>query len=420
MVKPWDVLNRSGIEPFALRWELDALLRLGTSLTGVLKSYAWEGAKFEIVRRTLLGALSAGLWPIGLLKIASVLDNPFSVAVARSDKAGKVLAHALISKVQGERPVTLVGYSLGARVIYSCLLELAEQNAFGLVESVVLMGAPTPSDSSAWRRIRAVVSARVVNVYSTEDFILGFLYRTSKAQLGVAGLQEVKGVYGIQNVDMSSLVTGHNRYRYLVGTILRRIGFEDVDAEQVEEQVTALKVAEEKEEEEKRREKGKINTEIKEEDVPWKPSKMELPDRPAPVHELSNSQAMPSMSRTPLAAEPKNFFPASHDQPQDESDEEEDGRIVMLDLEDDETPPSKQPQASKFTKTPTVKKTEIHQQAPKIEAIPVGSESDTDSIAPVPLGEMTVLEPLPEPEPKAETVQFGSSARGFELTLDTR
>ena len=273
--------------------------------------------------------------------MAGVLDNPFSVAVARSDKAGKVLAHALISKVQGERPVTLVGYSLGARVIYSCLLELAEQNAFGLVESVVFMGAPTPSDSSAWRRIRAVVSARVVNVYSTEDFILGFLYRTSKVQLGVAGLQEVKGVYGIQNVDMSLLVTGHNRYRYLVGTILRRIGFEDVDAEQVEEQVTALKVTEEKEKEEKRREKGKINTEAKEEDVPWKPSKIELPDRPAPVRELSNSQAMPSMSRTLLAAEPKNFFPASHHQPQDESDEEEDGRIVMLDLEDNETSPLK-------------------------------------------------------------------------------
>lgn len=278
--------------------------------------------------------------------------------------------------------------------------------------------APTPSDSSAWRRIRAVVSARVVNVYSTEDFILGFLYRTSKAQLGVAGLQEVKGVYGIQNVDMSSLVTGHNRYRYLVGTILRRIGFEDVDAEQVEEQVTALKVAEEKEKEEQRREKGKINTEAKEEDVPWKPSKIELPDRP--VRGLSNSQAMPPMSRTSLAAEPKNFFPASHDQPQDESDEEEDGRIVMLDLEDNETPPSKQPQASKFTKTPTVKETEIHQQAPKIEIMPVDSESDTNSIASVPLGEMTVLEPLPEPEPKAETIQFGSSARGFELTLDAR
>ncbi|OCL08149.1 DUF726-domain-containing protein [Glonium stellatum] len=417
IVKPWNVLNHSGIEPFALRWELAALLRLGRSLTDVLKSYAWEGAKVEIVRRTLLGALYAGLWPIGLLRMASVLDNPFSVAVARSDKAGKVLAHALISKVQGERPVTLIGYSLGARVIYSCLLELAEQNAFGLVESVILMGAPTPSDSSAWRRIRAVVSARVVNVYSTEDFILGFLYRTSKVQLGVAGLQEVKGVYGIQNVDMSSLVTGHNRYQYLVGTILRKVGFEDVDTEQVEEQVEALRIVEVKEKEEKRGE-GETNMKVKE-DVPWKISRKELPDPLALVHEPSNSHATPSMSQIPLAAQPRYGFPTSHDQPHDES-EEEDGRIVMMDLEDEDKPASKQHEVMKITKALTIKKTEVHREALKVEVMPISSESDTDSISSVPLGELAVLDPTPEPEPEVETVQFGSSVRGFQLTWDTR
>ena len=68
-----------------------------------------------------------------------MLDNPFAIARNRSTKAGKVLADAIINKVQGERPVTLIGYSLGARVIYSCLVELAEQNAFGLVESAILI-----------------------------------------------------------------------------------------------------------------------------------------------------------------------------------------------------------------------------------------------------------------------------------------
>lgn len=50
----------------------------------------------------------------------------------------------------------------------------------------------------------------------------------------------------------------------------------------------------------------------------------------------------------------------------------------------------------------------------------VGSESNTDSIASVPLGEMTVLEPLQEPEPEVETEQFGSPVQGFELIWDTR
>lgn len=246
--KPWEVIDPAGTEPFSLRFELDAMLRLGNSLNDVLFSYAWDGVTYTVVSRTLLGALYAGLWPLGLVKAASVLDNPFSVAIARADKAGKVMARALLDKVQGERPVTLIGYSIGARVIYSCLVELAEQHAFGLVESVVLMGAPAPSDSWSWRQIRSAVTGRVVNVYSTEDYILGFLYRSTKLQRGVAGLQEIKGIYGIENVDVSDMVNGHDKYRYLIGSILSRIGLGDVDFTKAAEQERALKESEQKKE----------------------------------------------------------------------------------------------------------------------------------------------------------------------------
>jgi hypothetical protein len=244
--KPWEVIDAETTEPFALRFELDAMLRLGNSLQDVLFSYAWDGLTYTVMSRTMLGALYAGLWPLGLIKLASVLDNPFSVALARADKAGKVLAHALIDGVQGKRPVTLMGYSVGARVIYACLLELAEQHAFGLVESVVLMGAPAPSDDYQWRMIRSVVAARVVNVYSTEDYVLGYLYRSTKLEFGVAGLDAVKGVHGIENVDMSKFVSGHDKYRYLAGKILVKIGFGDVNFNKVAEQERALELAERK------------------------------------------------------------------------------------------------------------------------------------------------------------------------------
>ena len=246
VVEPWRVLG-SGIEAFALRWELDVLLELGTSLTAVLKSYAWDYAKMEIIRQTVLSTIAAGLWPLGLLKVCRIADNPFLVAKARSDKAGIILADALVNKAQGERPVTLIGYSMGARVIYSCLQSLAERNAFGLIESIILIGAPIPSDAPDWRRIRSVVSGRVVNVYSTNDYILGLLYRTSSIQLGVAGLEKVDGIHGIENVDVSSLVSGHTRYRFLVGTILKEAGFEDIDDQELEREAETLKRIDEQE-----------------------------------------------------------------------------------------------------------------------------------------------------------------------------
>ncbi|GME22222.1 uncharacterized protein LTHEOB_6161 [Neofusicoccum parvum] len=249
VVEPWRVID-SSTEGFALRYELEAMLNLGNALVGMVKSAAWSYAKSEIIKRTVFASLTAALWPIGLLKISRVVDNPFSVAKARSEKAGEVLADALVNRAQGERPVTLIGYSLGARVIYSCLQSLAERKAFGLVESVVLLGAPAPSTAADWRRMRSVVSGRVVNVYSTNDYILAFLYRTSSIQYGVAGLQKVEGVKGVENVDVSDLVSGHTRYRYLAGRILKKIGFEDVDLEEVEREEQEMRKVEEEEKKE--------------------------------------------------------------------------------------------------------------------------------------------------------------------------
>lgn len=165
----------------------------------------------------------------------------------RSDKAGRVLAAALMAKVQGERPVSLVGYSLGARVIYVCLQELAAKQAFGLVDGVVLMGAPVPSDEMAWRRIRAVVAGRVVNVYTTNDLLLGFVYRGTKAQVGVAGLQAIDEVPDLESVDATAFVKGHHQWRWAVGRALREASWGDLDFTAVEDEEDELRQVDEKE-----------------------------------------------------------------------------------------------------------------------------------------------------------------------------
>lgn len=166
----------------------------------------------------------------------------------RTDKAGKVLAAALMAKVQGERPVSLIGYSLGARVVYVCLQELAARQAFGLVESVVLMGAPAPSDEIAWRRLRSVVVGRCVNVYTTSDLLLGFLYRSTKAQVGVAGLQAIESVPGVENLDATRFVKGHHQWRVAVGRALRECDWKDLDLKAVREEEEELRREDEKEE----------------------------------------------------------------------------------------------------------------------------------------------------------------------------
>ena len=257
VLTPWRILG-PGSEIFALRWELEALLNLGHSMTTMMSSAAWGYAKSEIISRTVFAQLaSAAAWPMGLIQIGRVIDNPFSIARKRADKAGEVLADALVNKAQGERPVTLVGYSLGARVIYSCLKSLATRRAFGLVESAILIGAPTPSTTSDWRTMRTVVASRLVNVFSANDYVLGFMYRSTAVQYGVAGLQKIEGLPAVENVDVSETVSGHLRYRHMIGAILSQIGFEDLNMSAVQEEATILKKMDEEEKAKKYKDQAK-------------------------------------------------------------------------------------------------------------------------------------------------------------------
>jgi hypothetical protein len=51
VVNPWRALGHQS-EVYALRWEVDALLKMGNSLETVVKSAAWSVAKKEIIART--------------------------------------------------------------------------------------------------------------------------------------------------------------------------------------------------------------------------------------------------------------------------------------------------------------------------------------------------------------------------------
>ena len=83
-----------------------------------------------------------------LTKLGYLIDNPWSNALDRARAAGLVLADILIQRHLGVRPISLIGFSLGARVIFYALVELARQKAFGIVQDVFLLGSPVPVQAS--------------------------------------------------------------------------------------------------------------------------------------------------------------------------------------------------------------------------------------------------------------------------------
>lgn len=164
--------------------------------------------------------------PVVLTKLSYLLDNPWSVSLDRANAAGLILADSLINRNLGVRPVTLVGYSLGARVIFSCLRELQRRRAFGLVQNVYIFGSPVVVKKDEYAKAVSAVSGRFVNGYARNDWILGYLFRATSGGIGrVAGLAPVDDIPAVENVDVTELVDGHMAYRAAIPRLLRRVGF---------------------------------------------------------------------------------------------------------------------------------------------------------------------------------------------------
>ncbi|XP_039767986.1 transmembrane and coiled-coil domain-containing protein 4 isoform X2 [Ornithorhynchus anatinus] len=226
-VAPWTSMCQSR-EQYCLAWESKYLMELGNGLVslmnGLVNIVAQEALKYTV----LSGIVTALTWPASLLTISNVIDNPWGVCLHRSAEVGKHLAQILLSRQQGRRPVTLIGFSLGARVIYFCLQEMAqEKDCQGIIEDIVLLGAPVEGEAKHWEPFTKVVAGKIINGYCRGDWLLSFVYRTSSVQFNVAGLQPVDlNDRRMVNVDLSSVVSGHLDYMRQMDTILKAVGIQ--------------------------------------------------------------------------------------------------------------------------------------------------------------------------------------------------
>nr|AAD20116.1 unknown protein [Arabidopsis thaliana] len=222
-VKPWEGLT-SNLERYTVQWESENIIAVSTAIQDWLTSrVAMELMRQGAMRTVLNSLLAAMVWPATILVAADFIDSRWSIAIDRSDKAGKLLAEALRKGLQGNRPVTLVGFSLGARVVFKCLQTLAEteKNA-EIVERVVLLGAPISIKNENWRDVRKMVAGRFINVYATNDWTLGVAFRASLLSQGLAGIQPVC-IPGIEDVDVTDMVEGHSSYLWKTQQILERL-----------------------------------------------------------------------------------------------------------------------------------------------------------------------------------------------------
>jgi len=228
---------------YALAWDTKHLRKLGGFMYSVARSKVADSVTQNWIRGTIASVSTATaaslVLPMWVVSSLSNIDNAWAIVRDRTEQAGVCLATALCDEAAvGRRPVTLVGFSMGARVIFRALEELHAKKKFNVVADVILMGAPVSTTwteervakvainnkRGQWSKARAVVSGRFVNCYSRKDWILGALYRYMEWGICVAGLGPVP-IAGVENIDVTTLVHRHEEYADRVEDILRLAQF---------------------------------------------------------------------------------------------------------------------------------------------------------------------------------------------------
>jgi hypothetical protein len=244
-------------DPYLLVWARKEVAQF----TMGLRNFATEQIQSFFTDQLLnLSPMQALYLPKYVLSKAADIDNPWDVVTDRARQAGQLLAHTLLlqslkdeqqqqlqsqsqsqspssssssnsSRSNNKRPITLIGYGMGAKVVFECLAEIARISELplhstatsatndantvallsglgrGIIENVVLLGAPVGSGMGfasgvetffrghlpTWKTIRSasIVSGRFVNCYSTKDWMLYALYRQKSYDVSVAGLGPV-------------------------------------------------------------------------------------------------------------------------------------------------------------------------------------------------------------------------------------
>lgn len=173
-----------------------------------------------------LADLFGEFWnPVGLLtsvcSAASLVhDSTFSVSAQKAVDTGRVLAYMLKTRAFGNVTVSLIGFSLGGRMVAAALSALANEPEV-YVQDAIIIGAAISHDDGKWAARRKAVAGRLVNVMSSNDEVLGHLYLAATGEIA-AGIHSVD-VEGVENFDATEYVSGHGQHPVKLDKTLTRI-----------------------------------------------------------------------------------------------------------------------------------------------------------------------------------------------------
>lgn len=134
---------------------------------------------------------------------------------SRAKKVGRDYLFNLVSTIP-EKSISLIGYSLGVRVIYYGIQSWS--NSSKILKSTILLGGAVRRNKD-WGIIASKLDGKLINVYNSDDKALKTYFKIGEFYLkSPCGLKPIKDVHPkIINVDATFLIgtSSHGEKHYL-------------------------------------------------------------------------------------------------------------------------------------------------------------------------------------------------------------
>ncbi len=186
---------------------------------GSIYSLWWDASKVMDLVSLAVGGLGRGAPLETVIREVMSFKSDWDQAQANAKQVGREQFWDLFRGIP-DKQVSVVAYSLGARVVYYALSEGRNSAPAAKFKDLILLGGALRR-SKNWASAAKRVSGRIVNVYCQEDFILSTVFKIAQINpSSPCGLKPIESPK-ILNVDSTGQVKHHWDYDTVLPEVAR-------------------------------------------------------------------------------------------------------------------------------------------------------------------------------------------------------
>ncbi|MFS8860822.1 TMCO4 family protein, partial [Synechococcus sp. H60.1] len=152
-----------------------------------LRRAGWQGSLYYL----WWDASNAASLTLSPLKLGVGLLAHWEAHKAKAKEVGLKYAYPLLSALP-ERQITLMGFSLGARVAYYIMRGWPQSADRRLKDVILLSGAVRRQADKNWSLHVENITGKLVNIYNEDDWVLAYVFKVPSLNRSPCGIKPIR------------------------------------------------------------------------------------------------------------------------------------------------------------------------------------------------------------------------------------